>query len=195
MNWNSVNLEDAKKDTLGGGLQSGGYTIDIESCSIFRSPQSTFTQLTLVADVEGKKRYLKLTASGKDNKEGYDSKRITQLLTLLRVQPQSITETQTDRANSFLIPQIKGQVGALIEVRPAYSVKPNHEGKQYPELSILQFFNQMNGKTINEESNSLPAKAIQEHVPKLLTKEYKRVEVEGEFNNAPEVIPDDLPFN
>lgn len=173
MNWNTVNREEARKDSFGAGLESGAYTINIEEAHIFKSPQSDFKQITLKAKVNGGDKYLKLVTTGADGAEGYDSKRVVQLCFLLGKKGTDIQEVPANRDNVFAIPQLVGKVGCVIEVRPAISCKPNDEGKQYPDYKVVQFFNSDTGKTIAETIDKKEASKVSEIVEKLKTREYK----------------------
>lgn len=203
MNWNTINREDAMKDSFGAGLESGAYTIKIEEAYIFRSPKSQFAQITLKAKVNGGDKYLKLTTSQSDGAEGYDSKRVMQLCMLLNVKGDAITELPTNTDNRFAIPQLIGEIGCIIDVKPAIACKPNDEGKQYPEYKIVQFFQQGTNKTVSEWVEKKEAKKVTEIVEKLKEKTYKPYEGAAQTNGyaspqqfdvSSDISESDLPF-
>ena len=210
MNWNTVNSVDAAKDSFGNGIASDGYEIDIKEASIFRSKKSHFAQITLKVSVNGGDKYLKLNTASNDDKgnfkEGFDSKRVMQLLFLLRVDPKTITEVPTEKDGVFKIPQIKGKVGCVIEYKPANSCKPSDNGEQYPEYKAIQFYSFSDGKTIAESIEKKEPKKVNEIIKILKEREYTPYKsnttiTQGYAQSAPsqfevgdDLTDDDLPF-
>ena len=197
MNLNEINLEEAKKDTLSTGFESGGYTAEITEAVVFKHETSSFQMLKLKAKINGIERRIDMFLSTKDGKAGVDSSRVAQLIHLLKVDPKSFTEENHEWDNHFIIPQLKGEVGVLIEFKPSYACKPNAKGNQYPEYRAIQFFDHKTGKTITELSENTQAEAIEKTAEALREKVYKEIpnaNKESDFNQNANVIEDDLPY-
>ena len=206
MDLRTLNLDDAKtSETFGGAnLTSGAYVIDIIKCDKATS-QNGATSLNLEIKIGEAKRYVTLWLSSvKDNKivtNEYDSKRLKQLLILLKIEPKTLTEVPTDKSWLVNIPQIKGSVGAVLEVVPAECFKPNENGNRYPKINIVSFYIASTMQTLKEYTENKTAEIVATEVEKLLAKEYKPYNNDSQNNNQPKqfdtsgtLSESDMPF-
>ncbi len=201
MDLRNLNLDDARtNETFGGAaLTSGAYPIEIVTCEKATSQNGT-TSLSFKIKIGEAVRYTTLWMNSK-NDDGalitneFNSKRLKQLLILLKITPSTLTEEPTDKNWLVKIPQIKGTVGAVIEVSPANT---KYNKTEYPKLDIVSFYILSTLQTVKEFTANAPAEIVQKEVEKLQAKEY----VFTNNNSAPQqftvqnggVSQDDLPF-
>ncbi len=206
MKFNEIKINDAASyETFGGdGLKSGAYLATVVKVQKWERDGKCFANFEL--KINGQTRYVQMwmtrTKDGQTTQDIYNTKRISQMMYLMQVNPSSVQELPSDRANWFDIPQFKGDVGVVIEVKPANAVRPNQNGDQFPELTIISFFDFASFKTLQERTENKPAENVEKMVNKLLEKTYKPYGNTNTNNNsAPPKIDasanlsdDDLPW-
>ncbi len=209
MDLTKLNINDAVTyDTFGGAsISTGAHVMEIIEVTK-NDGQSGTCSLNFKFKVNGAERYSTLWLKSKNFNTGnvednvYDSRRFKQLLYLLSIRPTNLTEEATNNEWSVRIPQIKGEIGVVLEVVPANATKPNKEGKQYPKYNLVSFYDAASGKTLKENVENLPAELVNKEVEKLQAKTYKVYDLGGsgattapkQFDASPEIDSSDLPF-
>lgn len=205
MNLNELNLDDArKKDTFGGAtLTSGAYPVDIVKVDKATS-QDGATSLNIELKIGNMTRYTTLWMNSKNDsgvlvENEYNSRRLKQLLILLKIEPSTLTEVATDKNWLVNIPQLKGTVGAVLEVTPANT---KYNKKEYPKVDIVSFYIIKTMQTVVEFTNNEPAAMVQKEVEKLEKKEYISITQQqntqqstpSQFDVGSDLDEDSLPF-
>lgn len=206
MNLNELNLDDAKKNESFGGdrITSGAYLLKIIKGDKVTSRSGT-TSINLSIEINGAKRFTTLWMNKKDKDTGalvtneYDSRRLKQLLFLLKIEPGSLTEVATDRDFVRNIPQLKGSTGGVIEVIPAGT---KYNDGEYDNINIVSFFIFSTMQTVVEFTSKKQAETVMKEVEKLQKKEYiftgSNQAPQGnspqQFNVESDLTPENLPF-
>jgi len=202
MDLTKLNLDDAKtSETFGGvALTSGAYNIEVLSCDKATS-QDGATSLNFKIKIGESTRYTTLWLNklkdGAIVENEYNSRRLKQLLILLKINPSTLTEVATDKIWLVNIPQIKGNVGAVLEVSPANT---KYNKKEYPKIDIASFYIFNTMQTLKEFTDNKNAEAVQKEVEKLQAKEYiftsggTATPSPQQFDASSDLTSDDLPF-
>lgn len=205
MDLRTLNLEEAKtKETFGGvAITSGACALDIMKVDK-ATAQNGATSLNFEIKINGARRFTTMWMNSVDDKSNlvtneYNSTRLKHLLILLKIDPSTLTEVATDKQWLVNIPQLKGTVGAVIEVTPANT---KYNKKEFPKINISSFYILSTMQTIKEYNEKKPAEVVEKEVAKLLAKEYISIAPQqqsqqsapSQFDVGSDLTDEDLPF-